>query len=74
MQEWIVVQTPAGNPNLAVANNYVLPVDSPKKEQAPPPQMVTFPVSSITAKMTLNGYSQVRFQDYEDGDPKTAKD
>ncbi|MCY7411387.1 MAG: OprO/OprP family phosphate-selective porin [Chitinophagales bacterium] len=43
-----------------------LPVDSPKKEQAPPSQMLTFPVSSNTAKMTLNGYSGVRYQYYLD--------
>ncbi len=43
-----------------------LPVDTPKKEAAPPPQMLTFPISSITAKMTLNGYSQVRYQYYLD--------
>ncbi len=43
-----------------------LPIDSPKKEQAPLPQMPTFPISSITAKMTLNGYSQVRYQYYLD--------
>ena len=39
-----------------------LNVDSPKKELAPPPQMVTYAISSITAKMTLNGYTQVRYQ------------
>jgi phosphate-selective porin OprO/OprP len=65
----------AGEPQTN-SSQFTLPVDSPKKEQpaaaaAPAPQMLTFPVSSITAKMTLNGYSQVRFQDYEDGDPKT---
>ncbi len=43
-----------------------LPIDSPKKEQAPLPQMPTFPISSITAKMTLNGYSHVRYQYYLD--------
>lgn len=46
--------------------------DSPKKEQAPPPQMLTFPISSITAKMTLNGYSQVRYQ-YNFTDPALGK-
>ena len=59
-----------------VSGNYMLSVDSPKvaspkKEEPPAPQMLTFPVSSITAKMALNGYSQVRFQDFEDADPKT---
>lgn len=68
---WLSDAAFAGNPTDKTSNNYALPVDSPKKEQAPPPQMLTFPVSSITAKMTLNGYTQVRFQDFEDGDPKT---
>ncbi|MBK9730107.1 MAG: hypothetical protein IPO83_02270 [Chitinophagaceae bacterium] len=52
--------------------NKVMPTDSPKKEQAPPPQLVTFPISSITAKMTLNGYSQVRYQ-YNFTDPDLGK-
>lgn len=52
--------------------NKTLPTDSPKKEQAPPPQMLTFPISSITAKMTLNGYSQVRYQ-YNFTDPDLGK-
>lgn len=50
----------------------IMQADSPKKEQVPPPQMVTFPVSSITAKMTLNGYSQVRYQ-YNFTDPALGK-
>lgn len=40
------------------------PEDTTKKKDPPPPpaQLISFPVSSITAKMTLNGYSQVRYQ------------
>lgn len=48
----------------------VLPVDSPKKEQVPPPQMLTFPVFSDISKIRLNSYSQVRYQYYFDD--KTA--
>ncbi len=71
---WVSNFALAGNEPGKVNTAYTLPIDSPKKEVAPPPPappMLTFPVSSITAKMTLNGYTQVRYQDYEDGDSKT---
>ncbi|HYV90342.1 MAG TPA: porin [Chitinophagales bacterium] len=71
---WLGNVAYAGDKPASANSTYSLPVDSPKKEQAAPapaPQMLTYPISSITAKMTLNGYTQVRFQDFEDGDPKT---
>jgi len=69
---WLGTNVFAGNELPGLPEINVMPADTPKKEQpaAPSAQLLTFPISSITAKMTLNGYTQVRFQYYLDD--KTA--
>jgi phosphate-selective porin OprO/OprP len=64
---WLGNSAFAGNEIPGAADATVQPSDTSKKTPPPPPaQMLTFPISSITAKMTLNGYSQVRYQYYLD--------
>src|SRR3982750_1478395 len=64
---WLGNTAFAGNEKPGAADVKVQPSDTSKKAPpAPPAQMLTFPFSSITAKMTLNGYSQVRYQYFFD--------
>lgn len=56
----------AGSPPATTNSTYTLPVDSPKKETAPAPQMVTYPLSLASGKFKLSGYGQVRYQYFTD--------
>lgn len=63
---WLSDAVFAGNKPDIAPGNLVLPVDSPKKQQLPPPQMVTYPLSLASGKFRLSGYTQVRYQYFTD--------
>ena len=63
---WLGNAAFAGSEIPAPAETNTAPVDSPKKEQAPPPQMLTYPLISNICKITFSSYVQTRFQYYLD--------
>src|SRR5439155_14970806 len=72
---WLGKIVHAGNQSGSINSIYTLPVDSPKKEKAPPPpNMQTYPVVTNSAKLTLIAYTQVRFQYYQPDKDTTGKD